>query len=56
MGDLSNKEDADRVARDAIERALEGLQFGEVRVIVHDGYVTQIERLERRRLPRSPAG
>jgi len=52
MAELRDEEDAHRVAREAIERALQGLQFGEVRVIVHDGYVTQVERLERRRLPR----
>jgi hypothetical protein len=33
-----------------IRRALEGLQFGEVLVIVQDGVVVQLERRERRRL------
>lgn len=30
--------------------ALHGLQFGEVTVIVQDGVVVQVDRLERRRL------
>jgi hypothetical protein len=55
MAELPNEENGQRAAREAIERALEGLQYGEVRVIVHEGYVTQVERLERRRLPRLPA-
>jgi len=33
-----------------IEKALRGLRFGEVRVIVQDGVVVQIERTERKRL------
>jgi len=35
-----------------IVRALRGLRFGEVRVVVHDGVVVQLERTERRRLQR----
>jgi hypothetical protein len=42
-----------RWALDQIEEALRGLQFGIVTVIVQDGVVVQLERLERRRL-RSP--
>jgi hypothetical protein len=56
MAEPRKEEDAYRQAHEAIERALKGLEFGEVRVIVHDGYVTQVERLERRRLPRLPGG
>jgi hypothetical protein len=37
-------------ALNQIRRALEGLQFGEVSVIVQDGVVVQLERRERRRL------
>jgi len=37
-------------ALDQIRRALQGLQFGEVSVIVQDGVVVQLERRERRRL------
>jgi hypothetical protein len=44
--------EADRLALEAIQQALRGLRFGEVRVIVHDGLVVQVERLERRRLDR----
>jgi hypothetical protein len=43
----------DTAIEDAIEqirRALQGLQFGEVSVIVQDGVVVQLERRERRRL------
>lgn len=35
---------------DQIRAALEGLQFGNVSVIVQDGVVVQIERTERHRL------
>ena len=37
-------------ALEQIRRALQGLQFGEVSVIVQDGVVVQLERRERRRL------
>jgi hypothetical protein len=36
-----------------IQDALRGLQFGSVTLIVQDGLIVQIDRLERRRLPRS---
>ena len=36
-----------------IEDALRGLRFGVVTIIVQDGVVIQVERTERRRLPRS---
>lgn len=39
-------------AIDAVRDALRGLRFGEVRVVVQDGVVVQIERIERRRLTR----
>jgi hypothetical protein len=35
-----------------IRTALRGLQFGEVKVVVQDGVVVQIERTERTRLTR----
>ena len=35
---------------DAVRRALEGLRFGSVEVIVHDSKVVQIERKEKVRL------
>ena len=38
----------------AILDALHGLRFGSVTVIVQDGVVIQIERIEKKRLRRSP--
>jgi hypothetical protein len=38
----------------AIRDALRGLRFGSVTVIVQDGVVIQIERIEKKRLRRSP--
>jgi hypothetical protein len=35
-----------------IEEALRGLQFGQVTIVVQDGLVVQVERLEKRRLVR----
>ena len=39
-------------ALEQIRGALRGLQFGEVKVVVQDGVVVQIERTERTRLTR----
>ncbi len=36
-----------------IQQALEGLQYGSVTIIVQDGCVVQVERLEKKRLARS---
>jgi hypothetical protein len=33
-----------------IRRAVKGIRFGEVRVIIQDGIVVQIERIEKQRL------
>jgi hypothetical protein len=35
-----------------IRRALAGLQFGQISVIVQDGVVVQVERVERKRFRR----
>lgn len=35
---------------DAITDALAGLRFGQVTIVVHDGDVVQIDRMERKRL------
>ena len=35
-----------------VQEALEGLQYGQVTVIVQDGVVIQVERTDRVRLPR----
>jgi hypothetical protein len=37
-----------------IQEALQGLQHGQVTVIVQDGVVVQVERTEKLRLPRAP--
>lgn len=42
---------ADAIAR--VRQALRGLRFGEVRVVVHEGAVVQVERTEKLRLPLS---
>ena len=39
-------------ALDEVRDALRGLRYGEVSIVVQDGVVVQIERTERRRLPR----
>ena len=52
---LSSKRGPRQLA-DAIEhvrQALVGLQFGQVSVIVQDGFVVQVERIERKRFPRN---
>ncbi len=38
-----------------IQEALHGLRFGHVTVVVHEGAIVQIERLEKRRLRPVPA-
>ena len=38
----------------AILDALRGLRFGSVTVIVQDGVIVQVERIEKKRLRRSP--
>ena len=52
-------EDVDRIAGsspapeldlDQIRGALKGIRHGEIRVIVQDGRIVQIDRLEKRRL------
>jgi hypothetical protein len=40
-------------ALEHIRQALVGLQFGQVSAIVQDGVVVQVERIERKRFPRS---
>ena len=39
-----------------IREALKGLEYGEISIIVQDGVVIQIERLERKRLKRRRGG
>jgi hypothetical protein len=33
-----------------IQTAIQGIRFGEVRVIIQDGVIVQIERIEKKRL------
>ena len=40
----------DHEAIEAIRRALRGLRYGQIVVIVQDGVVVQVDRTERRRL------
>ena len=42
----------DPQALEHIRLALRGLRYGEVTVVVQDGVVVQVERLERKRLER----
>jgi hypothetical protein len=46
----SEPDDSRRSALEEIAGALRGLQFGEVTIIVQDGVIVQLDRLERRRL------
>jgi hypothetical protein len=46
--------DENETSVQAILDALYGLRFGSVTVIVQDGVVIQIERIEKKRLRRSP--
>jgi hypothetical protein len=45
----------DEDASQSILDALRGLRFGSVTVIVQDGVIVQVERVEKKRLPRKPA-
>jgi hypothetical protein len=35
---------------DQVRKAVEGIRFGKVRVIIQDGLIVQIERVEKQRL------
>jgi hypothetical protein len=39
-----------------VREALKGLQYGEISIVVQDGVVIQVERLERKRLQRRRNG
>ncbi|MFY4729622.1 YezD family protein [Nitrospira sp. BLG_2] len=43
---------SDRAVEQAILRALKGIRFGSVEIIVHDSKVVQIERKEKMRMDR----
>ncbi|MFN6138472.1 MAG: YezD family protein [Planctomycetota bacterium] len=54
-----NSENKDRLERDVqfefeqIREALEGLRYGQVTIVIHDGAVVQIDRTEKRRFRNS---
>ncbi len=39
-----------------VQEAVQGLKYGTVQIVVHDGRVVQIERTERFRYEQSPGG
>jgi hypothetical protein len=55
---LSSREDAEAsrpapardIDLDQVRAAVEGIRYGEVRVIIQDGVIVQIERVEKQRL------
>ena len=56
-GESEGEQSVDEVAMlMQVREAIRSLRFGQVTVIVHDGAVVQIDRLERRRLTRGGSG
>ena len=51
--ELSSASTPDWIA--LVREKVEGLRYGVVQLVVHDGRVTQIERTEKTRLPASPS-
>jgi hypothetical protein len=48
---LSSKVRLDQQVMEKIANLLEGLEYGTVQITVHDSQITQIDRLEKHRLP-----
>ncbi|WP_132086777.1 YezD family protein [Neobacillus niacini] len=48
---MSSKGRLDQQVMEKIASLLEGLEFGTVQITVHDSQITQIDRLEKHRLP-----
>lgn len=49
---MAKKENSlDDLLLDKIARALDGLEYGSIHIVVHDSQVVQIERTEKYRLP-----
>ncbi|MDQ0970711.1 hypothetical protein F4694_000903 [Bacillus niacini] len=48
---MSSKVRLDQQVMEKIASLLEGLEFGTVQITVHDSQITQIDRLEKHRLP-----
>ncbi len=40
----------------AIQEALKGLRYGHIQIVIHDGDVVRVEKVERIRLPEDPGG
>lgn len=51
--DTAVRSDVDEEPLQPIADALRGLRFGTVTIVVQDGVIVQVERLEKRRLVRS---
>ena len=49
-GNINTAELVSAAVRDRIVQALQGIRFGAVEIVIHDGKVVQIERKERVRL------
>lgn len=52
---MSNPVQVDDVLANRILSSVNGLEYGSVQIIVHDGKVVQIERTERKRFDSTPA-
>lgn len=48
---MTLKKQLDQQVMEKIASLLEGLEFGTVQITVHDSQITQIDRLEKHRLP-----
>jgi hypothetical protein len=49
------QEVVDHLLLDRLARALDGLEYGSIHIVVHDSQVVQIERTEKYRLPAEKA-
>ncbi len=49
-GHADDPSSAKDVELDQIRKAVQGIRFGEVRLIIQDGLIVQIERVEKQRL------
>lgn len=63
MADQSQSSDVESLpeslppaAWDLIQDSLRGLRFGQVLLVVHEGAIVQVERTERKRIPRTGDG
>jgi hypothetical protein len=46
----ASRNDCDPAVRTYVDEALASIKFGEVRIVVQDGVVVQIDRIEKHRL------